>query len=116
MSGLDLFEYAERRPNYRPTDPKTSRDAGRGATSDFTAEHERAILYVLRRAGRAMAPEEISEAMSFLCARGFVSVALDKVQVCKRISSLLESGEVIRTAERHTNRSGRSAFRLRIKR
>jgi hypothetical protein len=35
--------------------------------------------------------------------------------VCKRANELIESGLVERTAERHTNRSGRSAFRLRLK-
>jgi hypothetical protein len=116
MTAPDLFQYADSRPqNYRPSDPKTSRDAGRSAHR-FTAEHHQAILNVLRRAGRPMAPEEIGDALAFDYARGRASVALDKVQVCKRCAELLEGGAVIRTAEQHTNRSGRKALRICIKR
>jgi len=115
MSAPDLFAYAESKPNYRASDPITSRDAGRSAR-DFSAAHHQAILAVLRRAGRPMAPEEISDALNFQYARGFVSVALDTVQVCKRVASLIEGDAVERTAEQHTNRSGRKAFRIRIKR
>lgn len=115
MSAPDLFAYAESKPNYRVSDPITSRDAGRSA-HDFSVAHHQAILAVLRRAGRPMAPEEISDALNFLYARGFVSVALDTVQTCKRVAELIDGGEVFRTAEQHTNRSGRKAFRIRIKR
>lgn len=110
----DLFAYGDSRPNYRPSDPITSRDAGRAAHR-FTADHHQAILTVLRRSGRPMAPEEISGALNFLYARGFVSIALDTVQVCKRAAEMIEDGLIERTAEQHKNRSGRSAFKLRIK-
>lgn len=63
-----------------------------------------------------MAPEEISDALNFLYARGFVSIALDTVQTCKRVAELIDGGEVVRTAEQHTNRSGRKAFRIALKR
>src|SRR5690242_1561205 len=111
----DLFSFADSHPpNYRARDPITSRDAGRSAHK-FSAEHHQAILTVLRRTGRPMAPEEISDALNFLYARGFVSIALDTVQTCKRVAELKDGGEVIRTAEQHTNRSGRKAFRIRLK-
>jgi len=110
----DLFSYEPKAPNYRPSDPITSRDAGRSAHK-FTSDHHQAILNVLRRNGGAMAPEEVSDALNFLYARGFASVALDTVQTCKRVAELIELGAVIRTAEQHTNRSGRKAFRIRIK-
>jgi len=111
----DLFSYEPKAPNYRPSDPITSRDAGRSAHR-FTADHHQAILTVLRRSGRPMAPEEISDALNFLYARGFVSIALDTTQTCKRMAELLEGGAIERTAEQHKNRSGRCAFRVRIKR
>lgn len=110
----DLFSYEPRPPNYRPSDPITSRDAGRSAHS-FTAEHHQAILNVLRRAGRPMACEEISDAMAFDHARGKASIALDYVACGKRSIELIRAGLIERTAQTHTNKSGRSAFRLRIK-
>src|SRR6185312_5642128 len=110
----DLFSYEPKAPNYRPSDPITSRDAGRSADK-FTAEHHQAILNVLRRAGRPMACEEISQAMAFDYARGKASVSLDAVACGKRSIDLIRAGLVERTAEVHINKSGRSAFKLRIK-
>ena|SRR6185312_10152787 len=110
----DLFSYEPRPPNYRPSDPITSRDAGRSAHS-FTAEHHQAILNVLRRAGRPMACEEIAQAMAFDYERGKASIALDMVACGKRSLELIRAGLIERTAETHVNKSGRSAFRLRIK-
>lgn len=111
----DLFSYEPKAPNYRPSDPKTSRDAGRSAHS-FTADHHQAILNVLRRAGRPMACEEIAQAMAFDYERGKASIALDMVACGKRSLELIRAGLIERTAETHVNKSGRSAFRLRIKR
>ena len=111
----DLFAYADSRPpNYRASDPITSRDAGRAAHK-WSAEHHQIILAVLRRAGQPLAPEQIADGIGFGFQRGLYAFVLDTVQVCKRAAELIESGDVERTAERHTNRSGRSAFKLRIK-
>lgn len=110
----DLFSYEPKAPNYRASDPITSRDAGRSA-HDFSAAHHQAILSVLLRAGRPLAPEQVADALAFGYERGTYSVVLDKVQVCKRCAELLEGEAVERTTEQHTNRSGRKAFRLRIK-
>jgi hypothetical protein len=110
----DLFSYEPRPPNYRPSDPITSRDAGRSAHS-FTAEHHQAILNVLRRAGRAMAPEEISDAMKSDLVHGKGSIWIDTVGICKRVAELIAGNAVERTAEQHVNRSRRKAFRIRIK-
>jgi len=111
----DLFSYEPKAPNYRPTDPITSRDAGRSAHS-FTAEHHQAILNVLRRAGRAMACEEISDALTFDYERGKASLALDYVAIGKRMKELTTAGLIEKTAEIHVNRSGRGALRHRLKR
>jgi hypothetical protein len=110
----DLFSYEPKAPNYRPSDPITSRDAGRSA-HDFSAAHHQAILNILRRAERAMAPEEIADALDWAYARGKSSVVLDKVQICKRCAELLEGDAIERTTEQHLNRSGRKAFRIRLK-
>ena len=112
----DLFQYADSRPlNYRPSDPITSRDAGRSAHK-FTAEHHQIILSVLRRAGQPLAAEQISDAIGFGFQRGTYSLVIDTIQVCKRLAELLDGGAIERTAEQHKNRSGRCAFRVRIKR
>jgi hypothetical protein len=114
MTAPDLFAYAESRHNYRVSDPITSRDAGRAAHK-FTAEHHQIILSVLRHAGRPLAAEQISDAIGFGFNRGKYSLLLDYVAVGKRTNELIEAGLIERTAERHTNRSGRSAFKLRIR-
>lgn len=115
MTAPDLFSYTPTAPNYRPSDPVTSRDAGRAAHA-FTNDHHQAILNVLRRTDRPMACEEIANAMAFDFARGKTSIALDMVACGKRSIELIRLGLVERTAEVHVNKSGRSAFRLRIKR
>lgn len=99
---LDLFTYADQRPNYRKSDPVTSRDAGRSADK-FRSEHHAAILRALSDAGCALACEQIEDRTS-----------LDYVQVGKRMKELVTLGKIERTAEKHVNRSGRSAFRYRL--
>ena len=111
----DLFSYEPKAPNYRPSDPITSRDAGRAAHK-FTAEHHQIILSVLRRAGQPLAAEQISDAINLGFQRSIYSLCLDYVAVGKRTNELIEAGLIERTAEQHKNRSGRMAFKLRIKR
>ena len=111
---IDLFSYADSRPpNCRPTDPITSRDAGR-SVDKFAGEHHQIILAVLRHAGRPLAAEQISDAIGFGFTRGKYALCLDKVQTCKRLAELIEGGAVERTAELHVNRSGRKSHRVRL--
>ena len=112
----DLFSYTPAPPqNWRDSDPKTSKAAGISAQR-FTADHHQIILSVLRRAGQPLAAEQISDAIGFGFQRGTYSLVIDTIQVCKRLAELLEGGAIERTAEQHKNRSGRCAFRVRIKR
>ena len=115
MTAPDLFSYADSQPpNYRPTDPITSRDAGR-SVDKLAGEHHQIILAVLRHAGRPLAAEQIADAIGFGFTRGKYALCLDYVAVGKRANELIEAGLIERTAEQHTNRTGRKAFRLRIK-
>ena len=102
MSAPDLFSYAETRRSWRRSDPATSKEAGRSA-SKFSAQHHAEILKALADAGRPLAAEEIAD-----------RTALDYVAVGKRTIELLRDGKIERTAEQHTNRSGRKAFRYRL--
>ena len=99
----DLFSYMAERPNYRTRDPITSRDAG-NAARNFAKGDQAAILSALTRAGRPMAAEEISDALSWH----------DHVRVNRRLPELQFSRLIERTSEPHTNRSGRKAFRYRV--
>lgn len=99
----DLFTWQPSAPNYRPTDPKTSRDAGRAAHS-FTADHHRSIIDAMARIGKPLAAEEVADLTT-----------LDKVQVCKRFAEMERKSLIERTTDRYLNRSGRHAFRYRIK-
>jgi len=110
----DLFSYEPKAPNYRPSDPITSRDAGRGAQK-FIGDHHQIILAVLRRTEHPLACEQIADAIAFGFQRGTYSTCLDYVAVGKRAKELIEAGMIERTAELHINKSGRSAFKLRIK-
>lgn len=99
----DLFSYADTRPiNYRHTDPITSRDAGRAAQKFRTGDQSE-ILRALRR--RPMAAEEISDFLGWN----------DSVRVCRRLAEMIRADLIERTADKHTNRNGRGAFRHRVK-
>jgi predicted ArsR family transcriptional regulator len=89
-------------PNYRHTDPVTSKEAGEAAKS-FTGEMHEKIMGVMRQLGRPLAAEEIASWSG-----------LNHVQVGKRMAELERAGRVTRTTERHRNASGRGAFRYRL--
>ena len=61
------------------------------------------------------AAEQISDAINLGFQRSIYSLCLDYVAVGKRTNELIEAGLIERTAEQHKNRSGRMAFKLRIK-
>ncbi len=98
---LDLLSFFAERPNYRRTDPVTSREAGNAARKFIKGDHAE-ILRALRR--RPMACEEISDFLGWN----------DHVRANRRMSEMERDGTIARTVERHTNRSGRQAFRYRL--
>lgn len=100
MTYADLFDYSRA----RATDPATSKEAGSLARSLAQAD-QRSIVRALTEAGRAMAAEEISDHLGWG----------DHVRCNRRLSELVDLAEIERTDERHQNRSGRHAFRYRIK-
>ncbi|HZP68357.1 MAG TPA: hypothetical protein VFB29_00305 [Pseudolabrys sp.] len=85
---------------WRASDPATSKAAGKAAARFRAGDHSD-ILRSLRCAGRAMAAEEISDALAWG----------NHVRVNRRLAELESAGLVIRTSEQHTNKSGRKAFR-----
>lgn len=101
----DAAELCSARPsrNYRRSDPLTSRDAGISA-AQFVSDHHQKILNALRQADRPLAAEEIAERTS-----------IDYVQVGKRTHELLDAGKIERTQLIHINRSGRKAFKYRLR-
>ncbi len=88
----------------RRDDPQTSHQAAEEHES-VNGWHCRTILTVLRAAGIPLAAEEIADATE----------DMDTVAVAKRFCDLLRANQIERTAERHTNRSGRQAFKVRLK-
>jgi hypothetical protein len=94
----DLFSYADTYPNYRHSDPITSKEAGIAARS-FTKSDQAEILRAL--AVRPMAGEEVSDFLGWN----------DSVRVCRRFAEMIRAGLIERMAERHTNRNGRSAHK-----
>ena len=99
MSAPTLFDYGRARRD----DPLTSKEAGRAAASLAQAD-QRSIVRALTDAGLAMAAEEISDALNWH----------DHVRVNRRLSELVDQSLIVRTEERHQNRSGRYAFRYRV--
>jgi response regulator of citrate/malate metabolism len=101
----DLFQYAAQLQNWRRSDPPTSKAAGLSVTK-FSSEHHAAILRALREADHPLSAEEVSDRVG----------TIDKVQACKRFSELERAGLIEKTVLQYTNRSGRRAFRYRIRR
>jgi len=91
--------------SYRRTDPITSREAGEHATQFRAGDHKMILGALGRAAPQPLSAEQISD---FLHWR-------DHVRVNRRLGELERAGQIQRTQERHTNRSGRSAFKYRVK-
>lgn len=83
----------------RTTDPDTSHAAAASIGESRERQHE-LILAALRRAGRPMGVEEIGDA-----------VGLD---VHRRVVELERAGKIVKTSEKHRNRSGRYGYRYRL--
>lgn len=97
MSQLDLL-------NYRRNDPATSREAGERATEFIDGDHAD-ILKALRQLAVPLAAEQISDHLKWS----------DHVRVNRRLKELERADRIERTEQRHTNRSGRSAFKYQLK-
>ncbi len=97
---LDIF--TDWSPRSRRADPSTSHESANHA-GKFAGKHCAEILSLLRDFKFPMAAEEIADAL------GWAS----HVQANRRLPELVDAGLIIRTEERHTNRSGRSAFKYR---
>lgn len=97
---LDLLAWTS--PRSRRRDPATSHESANHAAK-FAGKHCADIVATLRAAGRAMACEEIADAL------GWAS----HVTANRRMSECVDAGLIARTEERHTNRSGRQAFKYR---
>lgn len=93
--------YYNQQHNYRHSDPITSKEAGIAARS-FTKTDQAEILRAL--ASRPMAAEEVSDFLGWN----------DSVRVCRRFAEMIRAGLIERTAIKHINRNGRSAFRHRL--
>lgn len=104
MTDRTLFDWEPPTPpNYRRSDPATSKEAGDHARSFIHKQHAE-ILAVMRAAGRPMAAEEIGDVMG-----------CDHVAINRRLPELERAEAIERTAERHKNRSGREAVRYRVR-
>lgn len=96
----DLFDWEK---SVRKTDPDTSVAAAKSMT--FVAgEHHKLILDVMAIARRPMAAEEIGDRTD----------TLTQVQVNRRLSELEAGCLVVKTDQKHTNRSGRGAYKYRL--
>jgi predicted ArsR family transcriptional regulator len=100
MNQLSLFAP---RKLARTTDPATSKAAAASAEHLRNA-HARAIVGVLERSNFPLAAEQIAR-----------KLGLSSVQVSRRLHELVDSGFIEPTALLHTNRSGKSAVKYRLK-
>ena len=89
--------------NYRRSDPSTSKEAGDN-TSRFRAGDCGSILGALGSALAPLAAEQISEVLHWA----------SHVRANRRLKELERAGLIERTSQRHTNQSGRRAFKYRL--
>lgn len=95
-SQIDLFE----RTHARASDPSTSKEAARSMLA--SVEHQKkAIYWALLRAGGPITAEEIATRCS----------GLDKVQVGRRMSDLIDDGLVVEVDRKGKTKAGRAATR-----
>lgn len=94
-----LFEWHK---SVRRDDPDTSKDAAKSAKS-LASKHHEIILGVLRASTQPLAAEEIADRTD----------TLNHVHIGKRLIELERGQLVVKTDEKHTNISGRQAYRYR---
>lgn len=105
MKEPDLFDLTGQSPQrYRTSDPETSRMAAT-ETEPFVGGHQEDILKQLRASKVPLAAEQIGDALG-----------LSHVQVCRRISELIDAGLIEPADKLHKNRSRRMAQRYQARR
>lgn len=117
MSQPDLIDLMTQPPrqNWRSTDPDTSREAGVAAIA-FKGDDQKQIFTALTVASKPMAAEQISDMLGWN----------NHVRVNRRLKELAEPvfdeyGALVRralierTEEKHTNKSGRAAYRYKVR-
>ena len=104
------------RPNFRKSDPETSRAAAERA---LIAGDEADIYACLRLSGVPLAAEEISDRLGWQDHGGHVRVNRRLSRMCDCVTdeygALLRTALIERTEEKHVNRSGRAAFKYKIR-
>lgn len=114
---MDLIDLMTR-PNFCRCDPETSREAGERALS-FSATDEADIYACLRLSGVPLAAEEISDRLGWQDHGGHVRVNRRLARMCDCVTdeygALIRAALIERTEVKHVNRSGRAAFKYRVR-
>lgn len=113
---MSLLDWVAAQPqNFRASDPDTSRSAGEGANRFRGADQEQ-IFQALQRAGRPLAAEEISDRLRWdnhvRVNRRLAELA---APVIDEFGALVRPALIERTEQKHTNRSGRQAYRYQVR-
>ena len=90
--------------NYRRSDPSTSKEAGDNASRFRTGDCGSILGALGRVAPQPYSAEQISQALHWA----------SHVRVNRRLGELERAGLIERTSQRHTNQSGRRAFKYRL--
>lgn len=100
----DLFDRltGQAPQRYRSNDPETSRMAARDSESFVTGQRKE-IYEELKASEVPLAAEQIGDVLGFT-----------HVQVCRRISELVDAGLIEPVDKLHKNRSGSMARRYRV--
>lgn len=106
MKQADLFDRltGQARRRYRNSDPETSRMAARDSKR-FASGHHRKILDALANSKGPLSAEQIAE----------IAGLASNVVACRRISELIDGGEIMEADKLYRNKSGSMARRFRLR-